>query len=98
MCICSTIRLQCWIVIYLPEAIYCHGDGSDGRHVYHGHMVNCLRLSAVVIYCCHGDGSDGRRVCSKYHDLTHYNLMVIVINYFVVVIYCCTQHNLLLIG
>ena len=46
-------------------------------------VINCLRLSAVVIYCCHGNGSDGRRVCSKYHGFTHYNqatMLVIVIN------------------
>ena len=31
MAIRCTIRLLCW---QLPEALCCHGDGSDGRHVY----------------------------------------------------------------
>ena len=43
-------------LVLLPEVICCHGDGSDGRHVYHGHT--CL----VVV-----DGSDRRHVCTKYH-------------------------------
>ena len=46
-------------------------------------VINCLRLSAVVIYCYHGDGSDGRYVCTKYHCHTHYyqaTMLEIVIN------------------
>ena len=35
-------------------------------------VINCLRLSAVVIYCYHSDGSDGRHVCTKYHGHTYY--------------------------
>ena len=79
------------IVIYclrLFNFYCCHGDGSDGRHVYsmyYGHMHN---------YCFRGDVSDGRHVCTKYHGHTHYyqaTMLVIVINclrLFVVVIYC----------
>ena len=43
-------------------------------------VINCLRLSAVVIYCCHGDGSGGRHVN---HSHTHYyqaTMLVIAIN------------------
>ena len=35
-------------------------------------VINCLRLSVVVIYCCHGDGSHGRHMCTKYHGHTYY--------------------------
>ena len=66
-----------------PEVINCcHGDG---RHIVQSNtdyqatmlviVINCLRLSVVVIYCYHSDGSDGRHVCTKYHGHTHYLLV-----------------------
>ena len=49
-------------------------------------VINCLRLSVVVIYCYHGDGSDGRHV---YHGHTHY----LLVHMLEVVIICLRLFN-----